>query len=330
MKNAIIEEESKTESNDENGSLTSVGVIGAKTATPAPISLPTNSNNTSSIFANGNTLASVISQGTDANTSADASKSPVAIPSSTSSTTQKKILKPLKKEATISNTNSFVRNIASDSAKPASVKPSNNSGSTGTKSNSKPYNNSSSNSSTIPPSPVQEHASINNSNNSHSSNSKLNHNGGHSHYNKSHHNGYRSAPESLGYEAVVYGVEKSLTMEQIREDLEGNDIQLACNPRPLMHNDKNSTLPVHSIVITLVDEDTFKQCIERSLPINYSMRRVKPLRAFQRKKNVTNSGYRNGGDWTSSKSNSNYGGGNAESSVSDSENGDEGSYEENY
>ncbi|VVT58336.1 uncharacterized protein SAPINGB_P006155 [Magnusiomyces paraingens] len=89
-------------------------------------------------------------------------------------------------------------------------------------------------------------------------------------------------PSPFGYEAVVYGVEKSLTMDQIRDDLEANDVILACTPRPLMRADKSSPLPVHSVVITLVDEDTFRQCIEHSLPINYSMRRVKALRSHPR------------------------------------------------
>lgn len=117
---------------------------------------------------------------------------------------------------------------------------------------------------------------------------------GHVDYNS----GYRSPPESYGYEAVVYGVEKTMTMEQIRDDLENNDIQLACMPRPLMRTDKNSTLPVHSVVITLMDEDTFKQCIEHSLPINYSMRRVKALRTYPRmKKRIPGPPLGSSGEW---------------------------------
>lgn len=325
MKNAIIEEESKPENSDENGSSNSAGVIGAKTT-----SLLTS--NTSNALTNGNTFASVTSQNTNSNTSADVSESLATTPTTSSnlSNTQKKTLKPLKKDANSSSSSLIARNIASDNVKTTNTKSLSNTGPVSVKSSSKSYN-SPSNSSTVPPSPVQEYASFSSSANSHNSNSKIGHNAAHSHYSKNHHNGHRSTPESLGYEAVVYGVEKSLTMEQIREDLESNDIQLACTPRPLMHNDKNSTSPVHSIVITLVDEDTFKQCIERSLPINYSMRRVKPLRTFQRKKNITGSSFRNGGDWVPSKgSSANAGGGNAESPPSGSENGDDGSYEENY
>lgn len=129
-----------------------------------------------------------------------------------------------------------------------------------------------------------------------------------SHYNNNHNHGnggYRSPPENANLEAVVYGVEKSLTMEQIRDDLESNDILLACTPRPLMRNDKNTTVPVHSIVITLVDEDTFKQCLEHSLPINYSMRKVKALRTFPKKKGPPLSG--SGNDWKSRRSHNSHG-----------------------
>lgn len=135
-----------------------------------------------------------------------------------------------------------------------------------------------------------------------------NHFGSKSNNNNHYYHGGSRSPEPQTLEAVVYGVEKSLTMEQIRDDLEGSDVYLACTPRPLMRNDKNNTSPVHSIVITLLDEDSYKQCIEHSLPINYSMRRVKALRTFPRKKGMGSSSNSMGGgalgtgEWKSRRS----------------------------
>lgn len=83
------------------------------------------------------------------------------------------------------------------------------------------------------------------------------------------------------YEAVVYGVEKTLSMQQVRDDIEQNDIQLACMPRPLLRNPEKNTMPsttVHSVVISFHDEESMRHCIEHSVPVNYAMRRVKALR----------------------------------------------------
>lgn len=95
------------------------------------------------------------------------------------------------------------------------------------------------------------------------------------------------------HEAVVYGLEKTLSMTRIKQDIEQYGLSLACLPRPLIRTPSATpvTVPttsansgsVHSVVISFTDQESMNRAITNSVVVDFVLRRVKALRKTKRR-----------------------------------------------
>lgn len=95
------------------------------------------------------------------------------------------------------------------------------------------------------------------------------------------------------HEAVVYGLEKTLSMTRIKQDIEQYGLSLACLPRPLIRTPSTTPVAVpatstnsgsvHSVVISFTDQESMNRAITNSVVVDFVLRRVKALRKTKRR-----------------------------------------------